>query len=63
MGLGVPWHMESSRIKDRTHVPYIGRWILNHWITREVLSGLFNQNVFSLSDLRPKTAAAAAKSL
>ena len=23
--------------RDQTHVPCIGRWILNHWTTREVL--------------------------
>ena len=28
--------VESSRTKDQTHVPCIGRRILNHWITREV---------------------------
>ena len=27
---------ESSRTRDRTHVPCIGRQILNHWTTREV---------------------------
>ena len=26
----------SSQTKDGTHVPCIGRWILNHWTTREV---------------------------
>ena len=26
----------SSPIKDRTQVPCTGRWILNHWTTREV---------------------------
>jgi len=30
-------HVESSLTRDRTHVPYIGRWIPNHWTTREVL--------------------------
>ena len=24
--------------RDRTHVPCIDRWILNHWTTREALS-------------------------
>jgi len=28
----------SSQTRDRTHVPCIGWWILNHWTTREVLS-------------------------
>ena len=26
----------SSPIRDQVTVPYIGRWILNHWTTREV---------------------------
>ena len=33
-----PWHVESSWTRDRTHVPCIGRWILNHQTTREVLN-------------------------
>ena len=28
--------MESSWTRDQTQVPCIGRWILNHWTTREV---------------------------
>ena len=34
-GLVAPWHAGSSRTRARTRVPYIGRWILNHWATRE----------------------------
>ena len=30
------WHTESSWTRDRTHVPGIGRWILNRWTAREV---------------------------
>ena len=38
------WHMGfphgtwnlSTPTWDRTHIPCIGRWILNHWATREV---------------------------
>ena len=26
------------QLRDQTHVPCIGRQILNHWITREVLT-------------------------
>ena len=29
-------HVGSSWTRDQTHVPCIGRWILNHWITREL---------------------------
>ena len=35
--LAVLRHVGSSRTRDRTHVPCIGRWILNHCATREVL--------------------------
>ena len=27
----------SSLTRDQTHLPCIARWILNHWIIREVL--------------------------
>ena len=33
----------SSLIRDRTHVPCIGRWILHHWLTREVPKLYFNK--------------------
>ena len=36
-GSSALWPVESSRIRDRTHVPGIGRWIRYHWTTREVL--------------------------
>ena len=35
MGLVAPRHMGSSRTRARTHVPCIGRWILNHCATGE----------------------------
>ena len=41
LGLVAPWHVESSRIRDRTHVPCIGRQILMHCCTREVPGWLF----------------------
>ena len=37
MDLVAPWHVESSWTSDRTHVLCIGRWILIHCTTREVL--------------------------
>ena len=37
MGLVAPRHEKSSQIRDQTHVPCTGRWIPNHWTTREVL--------------------------
>ena len=36
MALVTPQHVESSQTRDQTGVPCIGRWILNHWTTREV---------------------------
>ena len=36
MGLIAPWHVESSKPRDQTHVFCIGRLILNHWTTRKV---------------------------
>ena len=38
MGLFALWYMESSCSRDWTHVPCIGRWILNPWTTKEVPS-------------------------
>ena len=41
MGLVTPWHVESSQIRDHTHVPCIGRQFLIHCTTREVLMETF----------------------
>ena len=41
MGLVALWYVESSWTRDGTHVSCIGRWILNHWTTREVLLHVF----------------------
>ena len=35
-GLVAPWCGGSSWSRDRTQVPCVGRWIPNHWTTREV---------------------------
>ena len=35
-GLGAPQHVESTRTRDRTHSPFVGRRILIHRATREV---------------------------
>ena len=37
MALAASRHVESFWTRDRTCVLCIGRWILNHWTTREVL--------------------------
>ena len=42
MGFVAPWHVESSRTKIGTYIPCIGRWILNHWTTREVIPILYH---------------------
>ena len=47
-GLVAPRHVESSRIRDCTHVPCIGRMILYHWVTREALFTIFNLNCSSV---------------
>ena len=45
-----PLHVESSWTRDGTHVPCIGRWILNHWTSREVLRCLVKEKgIFWLS--------------
>ena len=36
-------HVASSQTKDQTHVPCIGRQIVNHWTTREVSGSLWIQ--------------------
>ena len=28
-------HLGSSLVRERTHVPCVGRWILCHWATRK----------------------------
>ena len=41
MGLVAPRHVGSSQTRARTHVPCIGRQILNHCTTREALFAYF----------------------
>ena len=35
--VAIPFFRGSSRPRDRTQVPYIGKWILKHWTAREAL--------------------------
>ena len=42
VGLVAPWHVESSQTRNRTYVLCIGRQILMHCTTREVLGFGFN---------------------
>ena len=45
-----PWHVESSWTRGGTQVPCMGRWILNHRTSREVLSCLVKEKgIFWLS--------------
>ena len=37
MGLDALRHAGSSQTRDQTPVSCVGRWVLNHWTTREVL--------------------------
>ena len=41
-------HVGSSRITNRTHISYTSKWILYHWVTREVQMLSFKPD-FSLS--------------
>ena len=50
-GLVAPWHVGSSRTRARTHVPCIGRRILNHCATREAPQALLNSQLFSCLSL------------
>ena len=36
--------MKSPQTRQRTCVPCIGRWVLNHWTTREALEVCFRDN-------------------
>ena len=38
--------MESSQTRDQAHILCIGRQILNHWTTREVLLCLLRVEAF-----------------
>ena len=49
VGLVASGHVASSQTRDRTSVPCIGRQILNHWTTREVLTLFFILYDFSLT--------------
>ena len=46
-GLVTPQHVGSSGTRDQTHVPCMGRWILNHWTTREILSFYWVTNMLN----------------
>ena len=48
-GLVALQHVKSSQTSDGTRVRRIGRWILNHWTTREVqLASFVELNVYEI---------------
>ena len=49
MGLIALRHVGSSWARDRTCVPCIARWILNHWTTREAPIIFFEATQFVLT--------------
>ena len=46
-----PMYVESSWTRDQTHVPCIGRQILNHWTTRKVTTFLIISSTITLYNL------------
>ena len=55
MGLVAPQHVGSSRTRARTRVPCIGRWILNHCATREVLDLALLESIYLLPGMKLRT--------
>ena len=51
MGLVALRYVGSSQNKDGTHVSCIGRWIRNHWTTREALENALIKQWFCLGIL------------
>ena len=49
-------HVESSQTRDQTYVPCVGRQILNHWTTREVLEQILESPLDSkqIKPVNPK---------
>ena len=41
MGLAAARRVESSWTRDQTHVPCLGRWILNHWVPYMHFNGFY----------------------
>ena len=54
MGFVTPWHVGSSWTMDGTCLPCTDRWILNHWVTREVPTSIFFSDSFPWKMLFPK---------
>ena len=52
MGSAAPQHVGSSWTRARPRVPYMGRWILNHWATREVQESYYFECKLIVFDLQ-----------
>ena len=50
-GIRAPWQVGSSPVRDRPHVPCVGRWIPIHCTTREVPPALFFLFFFKINSL------------
>ena len=50
-GFAAPWHMGSSRTRDQTHVPCIGRQILHHRASREAPA---NKTLLKYNEAKPE---------
>ena len=50
-GLSALRHVESSQARDRTHVPFFDRQILNHWVTWEVPDYIFKDTASNFSHI------------
>ena len=42
-----------SLTRDGSHIPCIGRWILNYWSTREVLAIYIKRDIFKQKHTKP----------
>ena len=48
IGLIASWHVQSSWPRDQTHVPCIGRQVLNYWTTGKFLFYFLTRELFVL---------------
>ena len=53
MGPAAAGHVESPQTRDRTCVPHVGRWIPNHWTTKEVQISGFSWSVTRVGHIKP----------
>ena len=53
MGPAAPGDVESPQTRDGTCIPHVGRWIPNHWTTREVQISGFPWSVTRVGHIKP----------